>query len=199
MPRLHVSNAAVDHWHGYNAVVLPGLRGKVMSIAQNLVHALTPDELAGVIAHEYAHIVLGHVPAMSWLNSLLQISLLLPARVLYWLLYPLFRFLHCERNAADICSVLLLVLQAGLLLLFVNAISRRFEQQADALAVEFSSGKALLSALQSLNARFRDTGDGFGDAGSSSRLPRLQRLAHFFQSHPSVQSRIELLQAKETI
>lgn len=188
---------------GYNAIILPGIRSFILSISKKLIHALTPDELEGVIAHEYAHISLGHVDAMSWMNSLLQISLLIPAKILCFFIKPFFKLANRERDAFDVSCAFFLITHAGLLLLCVNFISQRFEKQADELAVQSTSNESLLNALQSLKAHFQNTvNDTFNKTAASKRYSRFiawQRLSQFFQSHPSVQSRIELLQAKDSL
>ena len=201
-PLLIISDDATQI-DSYNAVILPGLHSAILSISKKLIYALTPDELEGVIAHEYAHISLGHVNAMSWMNSLLQVSLLLPARILSFFLNPLFKLGKQKRDAFDVSCTFFLITHAGLLLLCVNLISQRFEKQADQLAVQSTSNNSLLSALKSLKAHFQNTFNNTLTGEQSnirySRFMAWQRLSQFFQSHPTVQSRIDLLQAKDPI
>lgn len=183
-----------------NAMLVPLFKNNALFINHKLIDALTPDELKAVVAHEYGHIALGHVHTMSWLNSLLQVCLVLPLRLIVFVLHPVSRIFKADKKVMLLVKIILIVAYAGPLLIFVNALNRQFEKDADIEAVKYVSADLLIKALKTLHvhrnesfpSRFR-----FIQTTGLSSQSFGYRLLQYFKSHPSINNRIEMLQAKD--
>lgn len=110
-------------------------------VYDTLIESLSGDEAALVVAHEVGHWRLGHIVKGIGLGTLAAGFALL---LLRWILAAVFRGaafgLHGPSDAALPVLLLLLFWVGGLLALPVeNAVSRRFETEADRFALELSA------------------------------------------------------------
>ncbi len=193
-----IPNMVVKDEYGCNAMLVPLFGNSALFINDELINALTPDELKAVIAHEYAHIFLGHVATMSWLNSLLQISLVIPAKLLSAIFNPLFMLFRAGKYTYTVFSIVMLITHCGFLFVYINYLNREFERQADRQAIRHVSPELLIKALKALQhpgSLHHNIKTWHVD--ELSRITPFYRLLRYFHSHPSVSARIHLLEPKE--
>ena len=167
-----------------NAYIAGFGKMKTIVLYDNLVEAMTPEEICAVFAHE-----LGHGLHKDTLKSaaLSSVRMLLLA-VLAWLtlrttgIYPAFGF-DCVNYG--FAFVLIMSVEFALLSplsgLIANAFSRRMEYRADRQAVTEGYGEALVSALKKL-AR-----ENFSNLAPSPLLVKLE------YSHPPLNNRIDAI------
>ena len=162
-----VANAAV-------AGIVPGSRQ--IFLTEALLKHFSDDEIEAVVAHEFGHIRYKHI--LTYLMFL----------VAYFLSYSIY-YIYIGQPLESLLSTSSLLPAVGLVffisLYFViifRALSRRFEHQADLYAVALT-GKP--EALQLALARL----------AYLNYIPHsIQRLFELFQTHPSIDRRIELIQ-----
>lgn len=155
-----------------------------------LLKQLAPAEIDAVLAHELGHYKRRHILQ----RTLLMFSLsLLGFALLGWLSGALWFYtglgvrpaLDSSNNAL---AILLFLMVVPLLTYFLSPvmaqISRRHEFEADAYAVDFTSGEALANALLKL---YKD---------NASTLTPDPAFVKFYYSHPPASERIARLQAR---
>ncbi len=153
-------------------------------LGDTLLDNLTVDEIEAVFAHEVGHYVHKH---LHWgiISGALNIfvMLFLGDRIYSWALHGL-----QLRGPADLAALPLLALILSVLGFVAaplsNMLSRRFERQADAYAVQVSSRpEAFIEALKKLSVlNLTDT--------------RPHPLIEFlFHSHPAVSKRIQMIES----
>lgn len=167
--------------------------GHIVSVTSHSLKALTPPQLAGVLAHELGHHTRGHAWA-----SLLSLWYALPARIAWRLLLRLAsRIKRLSANAATLtivaAAVVVLALATatyGLIFLplatpyLVAAVSRRAELRADEHAAGLGFAAHLLEVLRAEHDRM--------ESRQTAQEGLMMRL---LDSHPDVHTRMHHLQA----
>jgi len=153
-------------------------------LSDTLQKAFTEDEIVALVAHEFAHSKKCHLPKMIFISSLLAavfffIAFRLSPLLLSWL------GIRSLTDPAAIPVILLAVYLAGIISQpFLNAVSRRFEFEADAAAIEATaSSQAWISAMEKLAA------NNLSDPSPAAIMVWL------FYSHPPVSRRIAFARA----
>lgn len=135
-----------------NAYITGFGKSKTIVLYDNLVNAMTTDEICAVFAHELGHGIHKHVLK----SQLLNVCYLLLLATTVWLLvsspeiYTQFGFSGVNYGFAYVLTgVALGVLQPAISLV-INASSRAHEYEADRQAVSEGYGKAMISAFKKL-------------------------------------------------
>ena len=135
-----------------NAYITGFGKSKTIVLYDNLVNAMTTDEICAVFAHELGHGIHKHVLK----TQLLNVGYLLLLATTVWLvvsspeIYAEFGFVGVNYGFAYILTgVALGVLQPAINLV-INASSRKHEYQADRQAVSEGYGEAMISAFKKL-------------------------------------------------
>ena len=154
---------------------------KTIVLYDNLVNAMTPDEICAVFAHELGHGLHRDVLKMQILNfgNLLLMALVVWGAVKLEVLHTLFGFETVNYGFAVTLLGIGLGLVQPLTGLISNAYSRRAEYRADRQAVMEGYGPAMITALKKL-AR-----ENFSHLAPS----RLNVLLEY--SHPPLNRRVE--------
>ena len=164
--------------------------GKLKSIVlfDNLVEAMTPDEICAVFAHELGHGL--HKDVLK--GQILSFFSMLITGVIAWLavssemFYTVFGFEGVNYGFAYILVSFALSLVQPLIALATNARSRAAEYAADRQAVEEGYGEVMISALKRLGK------DNFAHLAPSKINVVLE------YSHPPLSQRIEAIEKKIT-
>ena len=125
---------------------------KTIVLFDNLVNAMTPDEICAVFAHELGHGLNRDVLKM----QIMSIGNYLVMAVLAWLgvsselLHTSFGFEGLNYGFAIILIGIFLALVQPLQSMLINAYSRRAEYRADRQAVKEGYGEAMIVALKKL-------------------------------------------------
>jgi heat shock protein HtpX len=159
-----------------NAYALGGPDRSAITLTDGLLAGMTQNEVAGILAHEVAHICNGDASAMTWagtlhraitLNALTSLAALRP-----W-----------DGNAARPLAALLSSASAIGHLLYL-ALSRIRELAADATALELiDDPQALVSALHKLECHHNGA---YGQSAVAARGGLLE----FLCSHPATSERV---------
>ena len=125
---------------------------KTIVLYDNLVNAMTPDEICAVFAHELGHGLHKDVPKMQIMNfgNLLVMSVVVWLAVRYPQLHAAFGFQEVNYGFGYVLAGIGLGLVQPLSGMLINAYSRRAEFRADHQAVSEGYGKAMVSALKKL-------------------------------------------------
>ena len=185
----------------------------VVAVTYGTMTGLTRDELQGVVAHEFSHILNNdmqiNISLMGFLHGLLIIGLT-GQMILRLVGYGSMGHHHRRRSSSDRGGgqITLAIIAAGLLLLVIGftgfffcklikaSISRSRERLADASAVQFTRNPAgLASALKKI---------GGYSAGSRITSPLAEQASHmffgkgnkgsFFSTHPPLAARVQWLE-----
>ena len=125
---------------------------KTIVLYDNLVNAMTPDEICAVFAHEMGHGL--HKDVMK--SQIMNLGSFLLMGVLVWLavrepiLHTDFGFAEVNYGFAYLLVSAALELLQPLIALLTNAHSRRAEYRADQQAVTEGYGEAMITALKKL-------------------------------------------------
>jgi STE24 endopeptidase len=127
-------------------------KSKTIVLFDNLVNAMTPDEICAVFAHELGHGLHKDVPKMQALNMINFILMALGVWVSVSLiqLHQAFGFGEINYGFAYIITGILISLIQPLTAILTNAYSRRCEYRADKQAVDEGYGEAMVGALKKL-------------------------------------------------
>ena len=166
-----------------NAFALPG--GRMVMSAGLIAKAQSPDEVAGVLAHELGHVALRHPEA---------------AIVRVYGLQAIISIFTAGQGAETISSV------AGVLA--VLSYSREAEEAADAYAskvmdraqIDPKGLRTFFTRLLERSPLGKKKADGTKSAGKdadSSFSDRLKPLTDMFSTHPGTRSRIDRLKPRE--
>ena len=181
-----------------------------VAVTEGALEQLSRDELQGVVAHEFSHILNGdmrlNIRLMGLLHGILMISL-----IGRFMLRAVGEALHTTKNSKDSAAFVVIAVGLGIFLVTVGSIgwflgqlvkagvSRQREFLADASAVQFTRNPAgLAGALQRISEHF---------AGSRLKHSRAEEASHMLfgsplkagfwgqmlASHPPVEKRIERL------
>ena len=184
-PRLMIARMGVP-----NAFAVGRKGAGTVVVSEELLRTLDDDEVAGVLAHELAHVRNRDVVMMVLGQGIASIV----AIVAQWAV-----LLTGDNDIADFfLAIVVGQITQMLVMVFVFAISRYREYVADADAAEEVGGEPLARALEKISRgaeRARDSEvDGrasalciFGDGGG---------LAGLFSTHPPVERRIERLRGR---
>ena len=159
---------------------------KTIVLYDNLVNAMTPDEICAVFAHELGHGLHKDVLKLQIIN----IGNFLLMAVAAWLavcegaIHEAFGFGEVNYGFAYILIGIFISLIQPLTSMVINALSRKFEYRADRQAVTEGYGEAMIGALKKL-AR-----ENFAELAPT----RVSVLLEY--SHPPLADRISAVQAE---
>lgn len=159
---------------------------KTIVLFDNLVNAMTPDEICAVFAHELGHGLHRDVLKLQIIN----IGNFLLMAVAAWLavcssvIHEAFGFGEVNYGFAYILIGIFISLIQPLTSMVINALSRKFEYRADRQAVTEGYGEAMIHALKKL-AR-----ENFAELAPT----RVSVLLEY--SHPPLADRISAVQAQ---
>ncbi|MBE6607460.1 MAG: M48 family metallopeptidase [Ruminococcaceae bacterium] len=157
---------------------------KTIVLYDNLVNAMTTDEICAVFAHELGHGLNKDVPKLQVMNF----GNLVLMAVVAWLtvsiseLYTVFGFEEVNYGFAYILMGVFLGLVQPITSMIMNAHSRSAEYRADRQAVKEGYGEAMITALKKLGK------ENFAHLAPS----RLNVIMEY--SHPPLSSRIEAIE-----
>lgn len=135
-----------------NAYITGFGKSKTIVLYDNLVNAMTTDEICAVFAHELGHGIHKHVLK----SQLLNVCYLLVLATTVWLLvsspevYTQFGFSGVNYGFAYILTGVALGILQPAINLVINASSRKHEYEADRQAVSEGYGEAMISAFKKL-------------------------------------------------
>ncbi|GFK94615.1 Protease HtpX [Fundidesulfovibrio magnetotacticus] len=159
---------------------------KRISLYDTLLDKMTPEQLVAVLAHEIGHSRLGHIRTGFWLGTL-RTGLTLGLAQLFLGWGGLQEAFGATRPSIHVGLMLFALAWQPLALglgALSNAVSRRFERQADAFAARAPGGpQALAEALKALS---------LANLSNLTPHPLLVALEY---SHPPVLERLRLLAA----
>ena len=125
---------------------------KTIVLFDNLVEAMTPDEICSVFAHELGHGLNKDVAKMQIMNigNMLIMAVMAWASVNFSALHTQFGFADINYGFAIILTGIFLTLTQPLSAMIMNAYSRKAEYRADSQAVKEGYGEAMIGALKKL-------------------------------------------------
>lgn len=170
-----------------NAYFTGAGKTKTIVLYDNLVEAMTADEICAVFAHEMGHGL--HKDTMK--NSIKSFLMVIIMVILAWLTvrYP---EIHADFGFVGVnygfALILLMLVEfafvSPLLSLWINGSTRKAEYRADAQAVKDGYGEALISGLKKLSR------DNFAHLAPDKLLVALE------YSHPTLSQRIEAIEKR---
>ena len=157
---------------------------KTIVLYDNLVNAMTPDEICGVFAHELGHGLHKDVLKQQIMNfgNLLLMAIVVWLAVRYPQLHQAFGFTEVNYGFAYILLGIGLGLTQPLTGMLMSAYSRHAEYRADRQAVQEGYGAALVTALKKLAK------ENFAHLSPSPLYVVLE------YSHPPLSQRIEAIE-----
>jgi heat shock protein HtpX len=177
LPDLYYVAAPTD----MNAYALGNSEGAAIVITDGLLRAMNPDEIAGILAHEVAHIRNNDAWAMGWVASL--------HRAIEWTSSFALAGLRARNGGAAATAQLTALLNAApaIARLLGLALCRSRELDADATALELTENlRALVAALNKLE---RHHGGGAVLAAAAVEQGSIRLL----RSHPPTSERVGTL------
>jgi Zn-dependent protease with chaperone function len=192
MPEIYV----LEHETGINAFAAGHTPANAaVAVTQGALDRLNRDELQGVIAHEFSHVLNGdmrlNVQLMGWLFGLFVVALIGRTLLRY---AP-----RGRRAAAGLMAAAFAVMVLGYLgLLFGRilqaAVSRQRERLADASGVQFTRNPdGLKGALVKIAGLAEGSRIVEADADQAAHMLFAPGVARFFATHPSLSERIRAL------
>jgi heat shock protein HtpX len=164
-----------------NAYALGGPEGAAIILTEGLLRGMTRDEIAGILAHEIAHIRNNDIWTMSWAAAL--------HRSIEWTSLAGLALMRAQHGGMAISRPLAALLQAApsIAELLRLALSRTRELDADATALELTGDwQALIAALDKLERHHA----GFAIPYVAARENGSMRL---LRSHPATSERVGAL------
>lgn len=157
---------------------------KTIVLYDNLVNAMTTDEICAVFAHELGHGLCKDVPKRQVMNfgNLIVMALVAWLTVSIPELHEAFGFEEINYGFAYILMGIFLGLVQPITSMIMNAHSRRAEYRADRQAVKEGYGEAMIVALKKL-----------GKENFSNLAPSKLNVVMEY-SHPPLSSRIEAIE-----
>lgn len=157
---------------------------KTIVLFDNLVEAMTPDEICAVFAHELGHGINRDTLKMQIMNigNFLIMAVMAWISVSFPAIYSAFGFTAINYGFAIVLTGILLSLSNPISSMAINAYSRRAEYRADRQAVKEGCGEAMVGALKKL-AR-----ENFAELAPT----RVSVLLEY--SHPPLSDRIEAIE-----
>ncbi|WLQ14350.1 zinc metalloprotease HtpX [Hahella aquimaris] len=170
-----------------NAFAIGGSDDAAIVVSQGLLRSLSQRELAGVLAHEIAHIRNGDVRVMMIADSISRLVFLLTHIGQFLLLINL-PLIWLGAMSVDWAIILILLLYPILLSLLQLGLSRTREYLADATAAQLTGDPAgLASALRAIEERQGSWMERIFAPGRGESQPSL------FRTHPPTEKRIQRL------
>ena len=125
---------------------------KTIVLFDNLVEAMTPDEICAVFAHELGHGINHDTTKMQIMNigNFLIMAVMAWVSVSFPAIHSAFGFEGLNYGFAIIITGILLSLTSPISSMAINAYSRRAEYRADKQAVNEGYGEAMVDALKKL-------------------------------------------------
>jgi heat shock protein HtpX len=164
-----------------NAYACGGPENSAIIVTDGLLRGMSLDEIAGILAHEVAHICNQDARAMDWASAL--------NRAIEWVSSTGLAWLHTRSGRVPIDSKLgnLLIAAPAIGRLLFLALSRIRELDADATALDLTGDmRALVAALAKLECHhtglFNLTSAAFDDGPM-----------RFLRSHPATAERVDTL------
>jgi heat shock protein HtpX len=164
-----------------NAYALGGPEGAAILLTEGLLRGMTRDEIAGILAHEVAHIRNNDIWTMSWAAAL--------HRSIEWTSLAGLALLRAQHGGMAVSPPLAALLRAApsIAQLLRLALSRARELDADATALELTGDwQALIAALGKLERHHA----GFPVPSAAARDDGAMRL---LRSHPATSERVGAL------
>jgi heat shock protein HtpX len=164
-----------------NAYALGGPEGAAIILTEGLLRGMTRDEIAGILAHEVAHIRNNDIWTMNWATAL--------HRSIEWTSLAGLALMRAQHAGMAISRPLAALLQAApsIAELLRLALSRSRELDADATALELTGDwQALIAALDKLERHHA----GFAIPYVAARENGSMRL---LRSHPATSERVGAL------
>jgi heat shock protein HtpX len=164
-----------------NAYALGGPEGAAIILTEGLLHGMTREEIAGILAHEVAHIRNNDIRTMSWAAAL--------HRSIEWTSLAGLALLRAQHGGMAVSWPLAALLRAApsIAQLLRLALSRTRELDADATALELTGDwQALIAALDKLERHHA----GFPLPSAAARENCPMRL---LRSHPATSERVGAL------
>lgn len=189
MPRVYIDNSDV-----MNAYALSTPRGSQIVFTQQLIDTLNREELTGVAAHEWGHILAGDSKAMTKLIAIASITSLVAS--LFTQFIPTNKSGDGKNNPIAIVvlvvSFIFLLLSPMVSHVAQMFMSRQRESQADVISVELTKNPtALASALQKISSHSgveTDEKERF-----EKSVGQLAFFSHLVSTHPPVEKRLKAL------
>jgi STE24 endopeptidase len=164
-----------------NAALVGWGAGRRVLLADTLNDKYSHDEIEVILAHEFAHYKLGHLPKLIAINSL---GTLLSFFLIFKTCVPVMWFFGVS-SFLDIAGFPVIVLYLTLLEVLLQPsahfVSRAFEKDADVMALEVTGAKdAFISMMEKLSLQ-----------NLTDRNPH-PVIKFFFFDHPPIEERIAL-------
>ena len=171
----------------------------LVAVSSGLLHAMTDEEVKGVVWHEMAHILNGDMVTMTLMQGVLNTFVIFISRVLAHIISA--RMSDNEENSGApyyTHYIITMVLEIGLGILssiLLMYYSRRREFEADrGSTVYLWSKQPMIAALQKLQKLSSHTAYPTDEFATMKISGRTASFASLFSSHPPLQDRIEALQ-----
>ena len=181
----------------------------VIGVTRGCIEQLNRDELQGVVAHEFSHILNGDMRMNIRMIAILN-GILFLGHIGYYMLRSgstsrgrIGRSSSKDKNAGGILAIALGLVVIGYLGSFFGnlikaAVSRQREYLADASAVQFSRNpRGIAGALKRIGAHSAGTRISNQNADENSHLffgEAISRWASIFATHPPLSKRIKRLE-----
>src|SRR5690625_430851 len=195
MPKVYIINDPAPN------AFATGIKPEKAAVAftTGLLEQLNREELAGVVAHELAHIRNYDIRLMTICIALVSVIVLITEIGMRTLFYRGGRSNRKQHPAVMIVALVLVILAPFVAQMVRFAVSRNREFLADATAVEFTRNPhGLIRALEKISQDKRDV-KGAKEATASMYISRplnrkKKNKGSLFSTHPPMEQRIERLQ-----
>tara|TARA_B100000767_G_scaffold275740_1_gene314903 strand:+ start:6958 stop:7839 length:882 start_codon:yes stop_codon:yes gene_type:complete len=177
-----------------NAFATGSSKNKSMvAVSSGLINHMNRDEVEAVIAHEISHISSGDMITMTLIQGIINTFVIFFSRVIGHIVdRVIFKVQRGHGPAYFITSIVVQILLSILANIIVMWFSRKREYAADLAAAKLVGTDKMISALKILALKsplaLPDQMAAFGIAGGKEKSYK-----SLFSSHPSIESRIELL------
>ena len=177
-----------------NAFATGSSKNKSMvAVSSGLINHMNRDEVEAVIAHEISHISSGDMITMTLIQGIINTFVIFFSRVIGHIVdRVIFKVQRGHGPAYFITSIVVQILLSILANIIVMWFSRKREYAADLEAAKLVGTDKMISALKILALKsplaLPDQMAAFGIAGGKEKSYK-----SLFSSHPSIESRIELL------
>lgn len=165
-----------------NAALIGLGRAKKIILSDTLLSHFTPNEIVAVFAHECGHFIKKHIIKNILFNFVIMVFLFYLANKLYFYFINYIKLSYNWELEGIPYLMLILILLSFIINPIQNAISRKFEYEADRQSVTLTGEKyAFISALKKLGEL------NYADPNPSTLIE------WYFYSHPSINKRINAL------
>ena len=176
----------------------PSKRNSLVAVSTEALKALDKEELEGVLGHEVAHIANGDMVTMTLLVGMMNVMVLLAARLVAKLI------MSTQRNRSFWMEHLIFIgLQIAfsiLAMIVLNFFSRKREYRADEGGAKLAGPGNMIKALQALQRVYHPNmlRSRAGQERESYQYMQIsgKQKANLFSTHPPLESRIERLKRR---